>query len=202
MWHKNRVWLNFHWQLKNHLHASTYHIDVVFHTRAYFIWMCASNCMLIQKIKLTSALKSPYPVRIPELGFFLSRSWDWFAFGAQEHRRLDALLDITNDPDGILTRNPLTHDPQALSTEPRLFILKILFTCHKVSVKLTWTPCTKLIEKWLIITGRLEDNWGWWIYRAVSLHHSFHPQLIVNYHAYNDIHNHRHMITITGINYL
>ena len=53
------------------------------------------------KKKTHDYLKSPYPVRNPELGFFLSGSW---VCEAQEHLWLDAVIDTTYDPGEIRTR--------------------------------------------------------------------------------------------------
>ena len=93
----------------------------------YFIGVMTENCgynlcftyMIMTErsysIPLLSAdktqvhLKSPYPVRNPELAFFLSGSGDWFVFGAQEHLLSHAFPDTTNDPNGIRT-----HDPRLL----------------------------------------------------------------------------------------
>ena len=93
----------------------------------YFIGVMTENCgynlcftyimimtELSYSIPLLSAdktqvhLKSPYPVKNPELGFFLRGYWDRFVFGAQEHLLSNALPDTTNDPNGIRTHDPLT----------------------------------------------------------------------------------------------
>ena len=58
---------------------------------------------LLSADKTQVHLKSSYPVRNPELAFFLSGSWDRFVFGAQEHLLSHALPDTTNDPNGIRT---------------------------------------------------------------------------------------------------
>ena len=55
-----------------------------------------------------TSLKSLYPERNPELGFFLSGAWDWFAVGAQEQLWSDALPDATNEPNGIWAHDSLT----------------------------------------------------------------------------------------------
>ena len=65
----------------------------------------SDNMSADQCIRTHVRLKSPYPLRNPELGFFLSGSWEWFVFGAQEQLWSDAIPDTTNDPDGIQIHN-------------------------------------------------------------------------------------------------
>ena len=43
----------------------------------------------------------------PEVGIFMSGSWDWVIFGAQEQLWPDAYPDTINDPNGMRTYNPL-----------------------------------------------------------------------------------------------
>ena len=72
------------------------------------IWYDYEFLLVPNYLKTHMCSKSPSPVRNPELGFVLSRSWDWFVFGAQEQLWSDALLDTTNDPDGIQTHDQMT----------------------------------------------------------------------------------------------
>ena len=74
-------------------------------------------------------LKTPYPLKNPELGFFLSVAWGWFVFGAQEQLWSDALPDTTYNPDRIWTHYPLAidHELQALSTEPPQLLPSAVF---------------------------------------------------------------------------
>ena len=57
------------------------------------------SCMRCMWAQLTNfCLKSPYPVRTPEVGFFMSRSLDWVISGAQEQLWSDGLPDTTQRP--------------------------------------------------------------------------------------------------------
>ena len=64
--------------------------------------------ILLQYIKYHVSLRSPYHVRLPAVGFSLSRSKDCLVIGALQQFWPDALSETSNDPDG--NSNPLLNN--------------------------------------------------------------------------------------------
>ena len=115
-------------------------------------------------------LNAPHPVRNPELGFFLSGSWDWFVFGAQEQLRSDDLsdttinliifiksMDTTNDSEGFWTQESLTmsHKRYPLSHGWYWQSLKAIMPMLSLSRYLAGGQCFNLTGCWQLLPGGL-----------------------------------------------
>ena len=79
----------------------------------------------------------------PWIGLFSEQVLGLICHLSQEQLWSDALPDTTNEPDGIWSSNPwpIDHEPQALSTEPRL--LGMHSQIHSLIAKLLYFATSK-----------------------------------------------------------
>ena len=105
-------------------------------------------------IKTHAYFQSPYPVRNLDVGFFLCSSWDCVVIGTLEQLWSDALLNTTNDHNGM---DPTTHRPRAMraihlaTAAPYLCTYNILISKRKL-----YSVCSKkylfpVIKKYSIV---------------------------------------------------